>query len=68
MKKFIIPKISTTRNKSIRFPDELIQEIEKLIKDTNCSFSAFIIEAVRVAVENLKEGGDDNEEKNKTKD
>jgi metal-responsive CopG/Arc/MetJ family transcriptional regulator len=64
MKKFKIPEIPTARNKTIRFPEELIKEIEKLIKDTNCSFSAFVIEAVRVAVENLKEGGDDNEEKN----
>ena len=68
MKKFIIPKISTTRNKSIRFPDELIQEIEKLIEGTNCSFTAFVVEAVKVALENLKEGGEVNEKENETKD
>lgn len=64
MKEFKIPKIQKLTHKSIRFPDELIKEVEELIKGTNCSFSAFVSEAVKVAVENLKEGGDDNEEEN----
>lgn len=64
MKIFKIPKVPTTSHKSIRFPDELIKEVENLIEGTSCSFTAFVVEAVKVAIENLKERGDDNEKKN----
>ena len=40
---------------SIRFPNDVIDEIEDAIKGTDCRFSAFVVEAVRVALENLKE-------------
>ncbi len=59
MKKFKIPSIPPTTSKSIRFPNDLIDEVENAIQGTNCTFSAFVVEAVRVALENLKE---DNEE------
>ena len=55
MKKFRIPNIPPTTNKSIRFPNDVIDEIEDAIKGTDCTFSAFVVEAVRVALENLKE-------------
>ena len=55
MKKFRIPSIQPTTNKSIRFPNDVIEEIEAAIKGTDCTFSAFVVEAVRVALENLKE-------------
>lgn len=55
MRKFQIPKMYTTTNKTIRFPDDVIAEVEKAIRGTNCNFSAFVIEATRVALENLKE-------------
>ena len=55
MAKFKIPVIPLTTNKCIRFPNTLIEEIEKAIKGTNCTFSAFIIEAVRVALNDLEE-------------
>jgi len=55
MKKFKIPSIPPTTNKCIRFPNDLIKQIETATKGTNCTFSAFVIEAVRVALENLKE-------------
>ena len=55
MKKFRIPSIPPTTNKSIRFPNDVIEEIEAAIKGTDCTFSAFGVEAVRVALENLKE-------------
>ncbi len=55
MKKFRIPSIPPTTNKSIRFPNDVIDEIEEVIKGTDCTFSAFVVEAVRVALENLKE-------------
>lgn len=47
--------IPPTTNKSIRFPNDVIDEIEDAIKGTDCTFSAFVVEAVRVALENLKE-------------
>ena len=53
MKKFRIPNIPPTTN--IRFPNDVIDEIEDAIKGTDCTFSAFVVEAVRVALENLKE-------------
>ena len=55
MKKFRIPSIPPTTNKSIRFPNDANEEIEAAIKGTDCTFSAFVVEAVRVALENLKE-------------
>ena len=55
MRKFRIPSIPPTTNKSIRFPNDVIDKIEEAIKGTDCTFSAFVVEAVRVALENLKE-------------
>ena len=55
MRKLRIPSIPPTTNKSIRFPNDVIDEIEEAIKGTDCTFSAFVVEAVRVALENLKE-------------
>ena len=55
MKKFKIPVVPATTNKCIRFPNNLIEEVEKEITGKDCTFSAFVIEAVRVALENLHE-------------
>ena len=55
MKKFKIPSIPPTTNKCIRFPNDVIDEVENAIKEKDCTFTAFVIEAVRVALENLKE-------------
>ena len=55
MKKFKIPEIPPTTNKCIRFPNDLIEDVEESISGKNCTFSAFVIEAVRVALENLNE-------------
>lgn len=55
MRKFQIPSVPPTTNKSIRFPNDIIEEIETAIKGTDCTFSAFVVEAVRVALDNLKE-------------
>ena len=54
MKSFKIPSIPPTTNKCIRFPNDVIEEVENAIKGQNCTFSAFVIEAVRVALENLE--------------
>ncbi|MBQ6899038.1 MAG: hypothetical protein IJN70_08660 [Clostridia bacterium] len=63
MKKFKIPSIPPTTNKCIRFPNNLIEDIENAIENTNCTFTAFVVEAVRVALENLEEENDNNEQK-----
>lgn len=55
MKKFKIPTVPQTTSKCIRFPNDIIEEVEKSIEGKNCSFSAFVIEAVRVALENIEE-------------
>ncbi len=55
MKKFKIPEIPPTTSKCIRFPNNIIEEVENAIVGKDCTFSAFVIEAVRIALENLKE-------------
>ena len=50
-----LPKAPTSTNKSIRFPNEIINQVEEAIRGTKCNFSQFVIEATRVALENLKE-------------
>ncbi len=55
MRDFHIPKIPATTNNSIRFPNDVIDKVEEAIRGTDCTFSAFVVEAVRVALENLQE-------------
>lgn len=55
MRKFQIPKNPPTTSKSIRFPNDLIEQVEEAIRGTNCTFSAFVVEAVQVAVESVLE-------------
>lgn len=61
MKKFKIPQIPKTTSKSIRFPNDVIDEVESVLVGTDCTFSAFVVEAVRVALENLKEESAEDE-------
>lgn len=55
MKKFKIPSVPPTTNKCIRFPNDVIENVEDAIKGKDCTFTAFVVEAVRVALDNLKE-------------
>ena len=55
MRKFKVPVIPPTTPKSIRFPNNIIDEVEEAIRGTGATFSAFVIEATRVALESLKE-------------
>jgi len=55
MENFKIPVIPPTTNKSIRFPNDLIEGIEKAIEGKECTFTAFVVEAVRVALRSLEE-------------
>lgn len=55
MRKFKLPAVPTSTPKTIRFPDDVIEQVETAIRGTNLTFSAFVIEATRVALENLAE-------------
>ena len=51
---FKIPKVPPTSNKSIRFPNDMLEEVEAAIRGTDCTFSAFVV-AVRMALDDLAE-------------
>ena len=55
MGKFKIPENPPTINKTIRFPGDVVEEIENAIKGKDCTFSAFVIAAVRAALEDLEQ-------------
>lgn len=55
MSNFKIPIIPSTTQRSIRFPNDLIDDIEKIIRGKNSTFSAFVVEATRTIVDELKE-------------
>lgn len=50
-----LPKDPKSTNKSVRFPNVIISQVEEAIRGTECNFSQFVIEATRVALKNLKE-------------
>ncbi|USF27541.1 hypothetical protein N510_002494 [Firmicutes bacterium ASF500] len=54
-RKFKIPAIPQTTQKNIRFPNNVIDEVELAIRGTDSTFSAFVIAATKWALENLKE-------------
>lgn len=53
MREFKIPCTPPTTNKCIRFPNDLIEDVEEAIEGKNCTFTAFVIEAVKVALSNI---------------
>lgn len=61
MAKFKIPKPPQSTNKSVRFPNDVIDAVEAAIRGTDCTFSAFVVEATRVALESLKEDAERTE-------
>ena len=60
MGKFKIPKTPTTTNKTIRFPDDVVKQVEAAIVGQDCTFSAFVIAAVRMALKDLEEQEKEN--------
>ena len=58
MARFQIPRIPPTTNKTIRFPNDVITAVERAISGQDCTFSAFVIAAVRKALEDLEEEPD----------
>lgn len=57
--KFKVPAIPPTTSKSIRFPNDMIAAVEEAIRGTGCTFSAFVIEATRLALEDLKKDSEE---------
>lgn len=53
MSSFKIPSTPPTINKTIRFPNDVVEAVEKAIQGKNCTFSAFVIAAVRAALEDI---------------
>lgn len=51
MGKFKIPERPPTVNKTVRFPNDVVDEVEEAIQGRNCTFSAFVIAAVRTALD-----------------
>ena len=54
MGNFKIPVTPSTTNKTIRFPNDVIEAVEKAIQGKECTFSAFVIAAVKAALEDLE--------------
>ena len=55
MGSFQIPSTPPTTNKTIRFPNDVVESIEQIIQGRDCSFSAFVIAAVRAALADLEQ-------------
>lgn len=54
MRKFKIPENPPTINKTIRFPADVVNAVENAIQGKDCTFSSFVIAAVRLAIEDLE--------------
>ncbi len=53
MGKFKIPENPPTINKTVRFPSNIVDEVEQAIQGKDCTFSGFVIAAVRAALDEL---------------
>ncbi len=58
MSNFKIPIIPSTTQRSIRFPNDLIEDIENSIRGKETTFTAFVVAASRHAINELNENGD----------
>ncbi len=54
MGNFKIPSVPMTTQKTIRFPNDIIDRIENNIIGRDCTFSKFVIEAVREILDELE--------------
>lgn len=53
MNSFKIPIIPSTTQRSIRFPNDLIEDVENAIRGKETTFTAFIVAATRHAIDEL---------------
>lgn len=58
MSKFKIPIIPSTTQRSVRFPNNLIEDVENAIKGKETTFSAFIVAATQHAIDELNQNND----------
>lgn len=56
----IRPNKKESENKTIRFPLELINQINQAIEGNDVSFSNFVIQACQYALENMEEASTHN--------
>lgn len=49
-----------TENKTIRFPQDLVNEIENYIQNKDVTFSRFVIQACEYALEDIKKEKENN--------
>lgn len=54
-RKFKIPVIPSTTAKTVRFPNDVIEQVEEAIRGKDCNFSQFVIAATKAALEDLEE-------------
>ena len=54
MGKFKISENPPTVNKTIRFPSTVVEQVEQTIQGKDCTFSGFVIAAVRAALDKLE--------------
>ncbi len=54
MGKFSIPETPPTVNKTVRFPTNVVENVEQAIQGKDCTFSGFVIAAVKSALEDLE--------------
>lgn len=64
---FKIPSNPPTTNKTVRFPNDLIERVERLIRGQDCTFSAFVVAAVRAAVEEVETERRDEEDQTRVR-
>ena len=64
---FKIPSNPPTTNKTVRFPNDLIERVEMLIRGQDCTFSAFVVAAVRAAVEEVENEQRDEEDQTRVR-
>jgi hypothetical protein len=57
MGSFKIPTTPPTVNKTIRFPSDVVQQVEDVMHGKDCTFSAFVIAAVRAALDDSEKDG-----------
>lgn len=54
MENFKVPQTKPKKNKTIRFPKDILEQVDKLIQGKNCTFTDFVIEATKSALQDLE--------------
>ncbi len=55
IRRFHIPNVPPTTNKTIRFPNNIIEQVEREIGGKDCTFTAFVVAAVSMALKDLEQ-------------